>query len=372
MQRNHARMILQQIRSVLHPSSLSQLGALAFMILVAVLSNPTASLAQDKSDQSDMTIDAAMRLEVIEGVLKNIKQHYAYPDAADQMEKSLRERLRKGEYDRITSAATLANVLTAHLQAVREDPHLRVEFTAKPGSSTSDTAAPVMTPEEEKAQRETWLRYGSSRNFFIDKADRLGGNIGYLKMSAFFYIDMTKDTLAAAMNFLAYTDALIIDLRHSGGGDVAMTGLFVDYFLDGATNPNISGKRYLGKDVYILTSKEIYSAPEGVARALQSKKRAVIVGEVTRGVTNVTAGYPINRFFSVSVPYKRAIDSTGTDLSRQGVRPDVEVPADKALETAYLAALKKLLGKDADGEITDERKKVIEALQKRLDGVKNN
>jgi hypothetical protein len=365
-------MILQQIKTVLQASSLSQLSALAFMILVAVLSNPTISLAQDKSDQSDMTIDAAMRREVIEGVLKNIKQHYAYPDAADQMEKALRERLRKGEYDRITSAATLAKVLTGHLQEVREDPHLRVEFTAKPGSSTSDTAAPVMTPEEEKAQRETWLRYGSSRNFFIDKADRLGGNVGYLKMSAFFFLDMTKDTLAAAMNFLAHTDALIIDLRHSGGGDVAMTELFVDYFLDGAANPNITGQRYRGKDVFVLTSSEIYSAPEGVAKALQSKKRAEIVGETTRGARNITAGFPINRFFSVSVPYNRDTGSPGTDPSRQGIKPDIEVPADKALDTAYLAALKKLLGKDADGEITDERRKVIEALQKRLDAVKND
>jgi len=86
-----------------------------------------------------------------------------------------------------------------------------------------------------------------------------------------------------------------------------MTGVFVDYFLDGAANPNISGKRYLGKEVYVLTSKDIYSAPEGVARTFQSKKRATIVGEVTRGVTNVAAGYPINRFFSVSVPYKRTM-----------------------------------------------------------------
>ena len=346
-------MLLQQIRIVLLPSSLGRSGALASMLLVAVVSNPTASLAQDRNDQSDMTIDAEMRLEVIEGVLKNLKQHYACPDAADQMEKALRERLRKGEYDRITSAATLANLLTAHLQAVREDPHLRVEFTAKPGSSTSDTAAPVMTPEEEKAQRETWLRYGSSRNFFIDKADRLAGNVGYLQMSAFFFLDMTKDTLAAAMDFLAHTDALIIDLRHSGGGDVAMTELFVDYFFDGAVNPGITGKRYLAKNVYVLTSSEIYSAPEGVAKALKSKKRAVIVGETTRGARNITAGFPINRFFSVSVPYNRDTGSPGTDPSRQGIEPDIQVSADKALDTAYLAALRKLLGKGADGEITD-------------------
>ena len=51
-----------------------------------------------------------------------------------------------------------------------------------------------------------------------------------MKVSAFFSLDMSRNTLAAAMNFLAHTDALIIDLRNSGGGDVAMTELFTDYF----------------------------------------------------------------------------------------------------------------------------------------------
>jgi hypothetical protein len=366
MFKSHGAKDVRHASAQLQGSFTRQLVVLAFIILVAALSNSRAGVGQDTRDQSDMTIDTAMRLEVIEGVLKNLKEHYAYPDAADQMEKAIRERLRKREYDRITSAITLAKVLTAHLQEVREDPHLRVEFTARPGSSTSDTATTVQTPEEQQAQRESWLRYGTSRNFFIDKADRLGGNVGYLKMSAFFFLDMTKDTLAAAMSFLAYTDALIVDLRNCGGGDVAMTELFVDYFFDGAGSTGLAGKRYLGRDVYVLTSKEIYSAPEGVARALQSKKRAFIVGEVTRGATNITAGFPINRFFSVSVPYTRETGNTGTDLTRQGVKPDVEVLADRALDTAYLAALKKLLGKDADGEIAEERKKMIEVLQRRL------
>jgi C-terminal processing protease CtpA/Prc len=191
-------------------------------------------------------------------------------------------------------------------------------------------------------------------------------------MSAFFFLDMTKDTLAAAINFLAHTDALIIDLRNCGGGDVAMSELFVAYFFDGAENPNITGVRYTGKDVYILTSKDDYSAPEGVARELQSKKRATIVGETTRGATNITAGFPINRFFSVSVPYSRKTDVAGADISRQGVKPDIEVSADKALETAHLTALRKLLGNTVDSEMADERNKSIEALQKRLNAAKSN
>jgi hypothetical protein len=85
-------------------------------------------------------------------------------------------------------------------------------------------------------------------------------------------------------------------------------------------------------------------------------------------VTNTTAGFPINRFFSVSVPYSRATDGTGRDLSRQAVLPDVVVSAHKALDTAYLLALKKGLGTDPEDGLADERKKTIEAVEKRLNG----
>jgi C-terminal processing protease CtpA/Prc len=312
-----------------------------------------------------LKIDAAMRKEVIEGALKNINQHYAYADAAKQMDKAIRQRLQKGEYDGIDSGAKLAKMLTGDLQQVRDDPHLRVEFTADPGAPDRPTASTAQTREERQAEREHWLRHGSSRNFFIDRVERLSGNIGYLKLSAFFFEDMTRETLAAAMTFLAHTDALIIDLRECGGGDASMATLFVDYFDSSRQNPAVTAKRYLDKDVYVLTSKKIYSAPEGVTRAMQTGRRAIVVGETTRGATNITTGFRINKHFTVSVPYTRSSDSTGTDISRRGVKPDIETSAPAALKTAYLTALKKLSEKNVNSEMADERKKTIEALEKR-------
>src|SRR5262249_2281699 len=108
------------------------------------------------------------------------------------------------------------------------------------------TASTAQTPEERRAEREHWLHHGSSRNFFIDKAERLSGNVGYLKLSAFFFEAMTRETLAAAMTFLAHTDALSIDLRDCGGGDVAMATLFVDYFNADRKNPATLAKERPG------------------------------------------------------------------------------------------------------------------------------
>jgi hypothetical protein len=315
---------------------------------------------------SDRTIDAATRLEVIEGVVKHVKERYAYPEAAAAMEEALRERLRKGEYDSVTSGARLAQLLTAHLQAVREDPHLRVEFTAEPGTSSSPTANAVQTEEEQRKQREHWMRNGAERNFFVDRAERLPGNVGYLKLSAFFFVDMTRETLAAAMNLVAYTDALVVDLRHCGGGDVATAELLQHYFLEDA-DANVLGKRYLDRPVYLLTSRDIYSAPEAVARALQARGRAIVIGEPTRGATNVTAGFPINRWFSVSVPYTRSTDGAGADLSRQGVAPDIESSAEQAPDIAHATALEDLPAEAGDDELARERAQAAAVLRARLE-----
>jgi hypothetical protein len=307
------------------------------------------------SAQRDITLDAKMRTEVIDGTLKAINERYAYPDRAKAIEIAVRARVARKEYEDITSGATLAEVLTAHLREVVDDPHLRVEFVPDPTAPSSPTAQTAETPAEKEAARQHWLRYGVARNFFIDRAERLPGNVGYLKLSAFFFVDMTRDTLASAFTFIAHTNALILDLRTSRGGDVATTETVSDYFKAEPKNKNVTAPRYTGRPVYVLTSKAIYSAPEGLAREFQRLKIATIVGEVTRGATNITAGVTLNRHFSVSVPY------TKSDVSRTGVVPDVEVPAERAFAKAYLLALEGLPDSGADEKLRSE---IVDALQK--------
>jgi C-terminal processing protease CtpA/Prc len=111
---------------------------------------------------------------------------------------------------------------------------------------------------------------------------------------------------------------------------------------------------------------EIYSAPEGVAKVLQRMRHAVIVGEPTRGATNVTAGFAIDEHFSVSVPYTRSVDENGKDLTRTGVEPDIPIAATKALQRAQLEALRRLKGRSPDAEIEAERVQTIAALEKGL------
>src|SRR4029079_19671727 len=106
------------------------------------------------------------------------------------------------------------------------------------------------------------------------------------------------------------------------------------------TYPDISGTRYPQKTVYVMTSKDTFSGAEEFAYDVQNLKRATIVGEVTGGGANPGGPEKVHPHFMVNVPRGRAVSPvTRTNWEGTGVTPDVTVPADKALDTAYLAAL---------------------------------
>ena len=94
------------------------------MICLLALAGAAVSFAQP--EQPDLTIDAATRTKVIDGILKRLNDSYVFPEVAKKMEQSIRERADKKEYDQITSAKQFATTLTNDLQAVSHDKHLRI------------------------------------------------------------------------------------------------------------------------------------------------------------------------------------------------------------------------------------------------------
>jgi hypothetical protein len=65
---------------------------LAIICLLA-LSGAIVSFAQP--EQPDLTIDAATRTQVIDGILKRLNDSYVFPEVAKKMEQSIRERVEK-------------------------------------------------------------------------------------------------------------------------------------------------------------------------------------------------------------------------------------------------------------------------------------
>ncbi|WP_315821603.1 S41 family peptidase [Paraflavitalea speifideaquila] len=103
-------------------------------------------------------------------------------------------------------------------------------------------------------------------------------------------------------------------------------------------------KKLTGIPVYIIVSKKTSSAAESVAYTLQALKRAVIIGEQTNGEANPGFRFPIDSTLYMMIPTVANINAiTKTNWEGTGVIPDIKINADKALLTAQVEAMRKLL-----------------------------
>ena len=189
---------------------------LAMLCLITLF---VANVAAAQPEQPDLTIDAATRTQVIDAILKRLNDSYVFPEVAKKMEQSIRERVDKKEYDQITSAKQFATTLTKDLQAVSNDKHLRVRYSHSPIPERGPRREPTAEEREQRKRDLNWMNHG-----FV-KVERLRGNLGYLEFLNFADEELGADTVAASMNFVNGTDALIIDLRGNGGGNPAMVAL---------------------------------------------------------------------------------------------------------------------------------------------------
>jgi hypothetical protein len=332
--------------------------------------------ARPQETKDDLAIDKSMRTSVIDAVARYAEANYVFPDRAKELGRALRRHEKSGDYNDIATGNALAERLTHDLQAVTPDRHLKVFFSAEP-QPVEDTGE---LSDAEKAER----RLGAiRRNFGIERAEHLDGNVGYLKLTKFDDPAQAGETLAASMRFLSNTDALIIDLRYNGGGHSDMVALLTSYFFDGDpvhlvdlydrttgetsqswTVPYVPGPRYIGKPVYVLTGTRTFSAAEQFAYCLQKLGRAAIVGETTGGGAHFAKIFWINPHFAVMVPFGNATSpATKSNWEGTGVIPDVAVAGDVAVKTAHRLALEKLLDSTTDARHGDYLKMLVAEMK---------
>jgi retinol-binding protein 3 len=326
---------------------------------------PGLGSSQTKKDQPPLPIDEATCNAVIDEALRQLEEAYVFPEVAAKMAKAVRQRQADKAYAKVKTGEELAELLTQHLREVSRDKHLRVIWSAE--KLPKRRAAQEPTPEMKERQRQLVRTFNAGYR----KVERLGGNIGYLAVDGFANAEAAARPAAAAMNFLADTQALIIDLRRNSGGSPYGVALLCSYFFDEKpvhlnsmhwrkddrteefwTHKELAGKRYLNKDVYLLTSERTFSGGEEFAYNLQTQKRATVVGETTGGGAHPAGpGKPICEHFLVIVPHGRPVNPiTKTNWEGTGVKPDVAVPADEALEKAHELAIQKILANAQDEE----------------------
>lgn len=299
-------------------------------------------------------LDAATRSRLVEQVATVFESAYVYPEMGEKVAAALRKSNSRGEFRTAVYGEDLARNLTRKLQDVSHDKHAEVRFNydAQPES------LPAKRPETEAR----WL---ASINCGFEKAEHLRPNIGYLKLDGFAEASVCGPTASAAMNFVADSDALIIDLRENHGGGGGMVEFLASYLFAGRTRlddmfsriqnattetwtlPDVPGRKFIGKPVYLLTSKRSFSAAEYFANVLRNLKRVTLVGETTGGGAHTVDNRRLDDHFMVRVPSGRPI--TKTDWEGTGVEPDVKVPADQALDVALKLAAE-AIGKAGAGK----------------------
>nr|WP_091660487.1 S41 family peptidase [Massilia sp. PDC64] len=313
----------------------------------------------------------AERTKIITGVIDQLRTSYIDVEQASKLEPVLRH----ADFSHAAGDEAFAEAVTALMQSVTKDQHLRLLYSAKRFESPGN-GSPTSTEIAE------WQAGWKRDNYGIERVERLPGNIGYFKINYFWDAAAAAPSIAAAMTLLAYTDALIIDLRENGGGDADEVPLIASYLFDQRTHlsdfyrregniteqqwtyPAVAGMRFgREKAVYVLTSKATFSAAEGLAYALKNLKRATIVGETTRGGAHPSRVKRINDHYEMMVPGSTVRDHvTGKDWEGVGVLPDLAVPAEEALAMAQISILKKMLADKPNAEGRDEIRKRLAAL----------
>jgi retinol-binding protein 3 len=363
-----------------------RMGLLAGWLLttLALASGASRAQVQARPDQPPLPIDAAAAAKVIDEALAKLEENYVFPEVAAKMAEAVRRRQASQEYAAVKTGQELARLLTTHLQEVSKDKHLRVNCsTEKIPPRPPQGQGP--TPEM-KARRKVMVQ---KTNAGFRKVERLPGNVGYMEFDRFMGGDDIAGPAAAAMTFLANTDALILDLRQNGGGSPEGVAVVCSYFFgeqpvhlnslywrkgdrteDFFTKKDLAGPRYLDKEVYVLTSSRTFSGAEECTYNLQTQKRATVVGETTGGGAHPGGGFPVGEHFVMFIPTGRAINPiTKTNWEGVGVKPDVPVPADKSLDEAHRRAVERLIEKAPDEEMRKQIRAEVERAKER-DGAK--
>lgn len=300
------------------------------------------------SVQAQWAVD---RQELLEEVAQTVEEYYIFQDKGQALGQALRTIGKEGTWNNLKDNA-LGDSITTLLRTKAQDQHFSL-FHYRPFSSNSSVY------EELSALHNS---SGTSSNYGFDQVEILPANIGYIKYKGFDDAKESKVALAATMNFVTNTEALIIDVSNNPGGDPKMVLLFCSYFyqqptllstthyrqeqltLKNKTKAKVKGKKYLNKPIYILTSSHSFSAAEAFCYHLQQGGRAIIVGEKTAGAANPVELFVIQDNFAFFVPVGQESSAvTGSSWEQIGVVPNVTVPAQEALEQAQLHLLTKRL-----------------------------
>jgi Peptidase family S41 len=307
------------------------------LIVFLLLSLPVQAQLHPVSQKE--TAAAVNRIAVL------IREHYVFEEKGQKIADNLLEQYRRGALDKANNWHVFDSIVTGIIKKSGQDGHLYVRYDPQ---MVKTLQAPEDTSEEQESM---WFRSQEARdkNFGFEEVKILKNNIGYMKVSEINISSESLPVLYAAMQLVANTRALVIDLRDNGGGGSDVGAAFESFFLP----PNkvlleVKGRTSVLESVktvgwlirekykqplYVLVNKKTASAAEAFAFTLQAQGRAAVIGQPSAGGAHMNTWYPVNDEIYVSVSTAAPV-LPGTEKSWEGkgVKPDHVVEEGKELE----------------------------------------
>jgi len=296
---------------------------------------------------------------------------YVYPGVGEQVAQVLAAGLAEGRYP--ADERQLAAAVTADLQSVNGDKHLRLLYHDEPIGH--------LEPGDDAEEYATVARWAQQTCGGVASVQRLAGNVGYLDLQPILFPAVIgAELITSSLSVAAATEALIIDVRQCLGGEPAMAAFLISYLWDhdpvqltglqerrddrprqSWTLPYVPGRRFgKTKPVYVLTSATTFSGGEQLAYDLQQLGRAVIIGETTRGGGHAREGFRVHPHLEATISVAAAVSPvSGTSWEGTGVTPDIPTPAAQARDRAHRLALEQVI--TADGPQAAEARSALTA-----------
>lgn len=328
----------------------------ASSIVAAANITPTSTAeAQQTADQSIPELASGEGKQVADQLANMLEQRYLLPSVGARYATMLRRNASAGRYDQM-NWKQLCDLLTADIQAVQPDGHIRINAGPVPRDDQRATGAGVLVPTEAGQ----WVVRGVAYlrlNRFSGQPSNITTIRRFLeahRSAKFLILDLREhrggrfEEMDTIMPFLFTRRTPLLDLAMAKGGYNEDGPMITSASLERVVNapptlvvrrhyaiPGPATSRLSNAQVLLLTSRRTASAGEHLAMALKRTHRAILIGERTAGANHFGGIVRITDHFNVFLPIGRTYDPvTGKDWEGVGVQPDIATPAGRALELA--------------------------------------
>jgi hypothetical protein len=352
-------------RSILLFASVALLtGAAAAQI------NPEAPATENFGSDSE-----SERAAVVERFATVLEDNFVLPDVGRRYAQALRTKLAAGGYSGLGDR--FSETIVADLQAIHSDRHLRMSRGGEMAGPVRVMRRPGNSLDPSAGEPQRIVRRPDPANA-VGRAGWIADGVALIELNLFPGDPQVVTAIERFLDTHRSARTIIFDIRgHRGGGLAEMDSIFSRIYgretallgmdtriavaergeplSDSHTLRPVSGPEGVRRRmhyavpgphsplrdarIFLLTSSRSASAAEHFALALKSTGRAVLIGETTAGAGHYGMQMALGSGYSAFIPVGRTFDpDTNQGWEGRGVAPDVQVPADEALDEALRRA----------------------------------